>query len=137
MFFKHNFPWIIWAIIILVLIGLPPNDFPSTSFLNIPHKDKIVHTGLFFIFAFLLARGFVLQNKFQFLTKFSLLSAFIISSCYGGLTELLQGPGSLFPLRSCDFFDFVFDSIGSLLGILLFIALKNKISKRGNPAILK
>jgi len=128
MFFRYNYPGIIWALIILILLGLPPSDFPSDSFLNIPYKDKIVHVILFLILALLLARGFALQNKFIFPAKYSFILALVISTGYGGLTEMLQG--SVFTQRTCDVFDFIFDFAGSLSGAFLFIIMKGKIMQK-------
>ena len=127
MFIKYNYPGIIWAVFILILLGLPANDFPNTSFLNIPNLDKYVHAFLFFVFVFLLARGFVLQNKFTFIHKFFLLSSLTLGIIYGGTTELMQGPGSVFPSRTCDIYDFLADTAGCLAGLIFFIFLKKKI----------
>jgi VanZ family protein len=125
MFFKYNVPGIVWAVIILVLLGLPPNDLPDTSFLNIPHKDKIIHAGLFLILVVLLARGFALQDTFAALSKHFLLISFFISIAYGALTEILQG--TIFTGRTADIFDFIFDLIGSIAGLLIFLLLKRKL----------
>jgi hypothetical protein len=124
MFFRYNYPGIAWAVIILILLGLPPNDIPDTSFLNIPYFDKIIHTALFFVLVFLLARGFLLQNKFKTIRTFFQASSLGMGIAYGGITELLQG--SLFPERTSDLLDFVFDVAGSIAGILFFILLQRK-----------
>ena len=124
MFFKYNIPGILWAVFILILLGLPGNDLPDTSFLNIPQLDKIVHTGLFLIFAFLLARGFYQQQKYLMLKKYFLFYSLTISIGYGGLTEILQG--MVFQGRTSDIIDFVFDGIGSTIGIFVFHYFKRK-----------
>ena len=46
------------------------------------------------------------------------LLAIIISILYGGITELMQE--FLVPSRTGDWFDFLADSIGTLLGISIF-----------------
>jgi VanZ family protein len=125
MFIKYNYPGMIWAVVILILLGLPASDIPDTSFINIPHLDKIIHSFLFFVLVFLLARGFVLQNKFIFINKFSFLSSLTLGIIYGGLTEILQG--SVFASRSSDLFDFIFDVLGCCSGLLFFIFLKRRI----------
>ena len=45
------FVWanVIWFLIIFVLCALPGEDIPDPR-LNIPHLDKVVHFGMFFIF---------------------------------------------------------------------------------------
>ena len=49
------FVWanVIWFLIIFVLCALPGEDIPDPR-LNIPHLDKVVHFGMFFIFSLLL-----------------------------------------------------------------------------------
>jgi VanZ family protein len=130
MFFRYNYPGIVWAVIILILLGLPPNDIPDTSFITIPHFDKIVHAFLFLILVFLLARGFVLQNKFTYLRNSFLTSSLVFGIVYGGITELLQG--SLFPGRTSDIYDFLCDASGGLAGSFFFILLIRKF-----PSLIK
>lgn len=132
MFLKYNFPGIAWGVLILILLGLPSNDFPDTSFLNIPHKDKIIHFGLFLIFVFLLSRGFALQYSFALFNKYPLVMAFTIGILYGGITELLQE--SVFISRGSDLFDFLSDVAGCFFGFVLFLFFKEKalsIKKNG------
>jgi VanZ family protein len=115
MFLRYILPGILWAIIIMILLALPPNDLPKSSFLNIPHLDKIVHFILFFVLALLLAGGFSKQVQFSFFNTSPLLIAMLIAIAYGGLTELLQG--SLFVGRTSEFLDFAADCVGALIGI--------------------
>jgi len=125
MFLRYNFPGIMWGIIIMILMGLPGHDFPNTSFINIPNFDKIVHFGLFFVFVFLLLRGFAKQFQFAFLKNNALLISLLIGIAYGGLTEILQG--TVFIERTCDFYDFLADTVGCVLGMTFFLFLKRKI----------
>lgn len=104
--------------IILILLGLPENDLPDTSFLNIPNLDKIVHILLFLFFSILLARGFAAQHSISFLKKYFILSAFLFGTFYGGLTEVLQG--TFFISRTADVVDFIFDTLGCAAGLILF-----------------
>jgi len=128
MFLKYNYPGILWAIIILILTGLPANDFPDTSFLNIPYLDKIIHLFLFFVFAFLLARGFTLQSNIGWLKKYFLTLSLIFSILYGALTEILQY--AIFTGRTSDIIDFFFDIFGGCAGILFFIFIKPLINMK-------
>ncbi|NTW34435.1 MAG: VanZ family protein [Bacteroidetes bacterium] len=124
MFIKYNFPGIIWALLILLLLGLPSNNFPETSFLNIHHLDKIVHGGLFLVFVFLLTRGFYMQNSFSFVNKNAFILSIIAGILYGGFTEILQG--NVFTERTSDIFDFLADVAGCIIGLLIFSALRQK-----------
>ena len=125
MFFRYNFPGVIWSLFILVLISLPQNDFPDASFLHIPNLDKIVHFLLFLFLAILVARGFALQSSSVTLKKyFSWLSVFI-GITYGAMTEILQA--TVFTWRSCSLFDFIADVIGCLAGIGFYLLILKKI----------
>ena len=58
-----------------------------------------------------ISKGLVYQKK-------ALLLAVVISIFYGGLTEILQE--YFVPGRTGDWFDFLADSIGTLLGVFVF-----------------
>lgn len=127
MFLRYNLPGLIWALIILILLALPQNDFPDTSFLNIPNLDKIVHAGLFFVFVFLLARGFALQQSNRFLEKYFIASAFLSGVLYATLTELLQE--NVFTWRMGDTKDFLADAVGCISGLIFFFMMRKKVLK--------
>ena len=71
-------------------------------------------------FAFLCIWGYRKQfiSNGKAYQKKALLLAVVISIFYGGLTEILQE--YLVPGRTGDWFDFLADSIGTLLGVLVF-----------------
>lgn len=125
MFLRYNLPGIVWGLIILILLGLPDDDFPDTSFLNIPYFDKIVHIFLFLVFVFLLAYGFAKQNRFNILHRKFLLLSLLTGVIYGGLTEIFQEV--IFTERTSDFFDFIADIAGCLTGLIFFFFVKEKI----------
>ncbi len=125
MFLRYNLPGIVWSLIILILLGLPDNNLPDISFLNIPYFDKIVHIFLFLVFLFLLAYWFAKQNRFNILHQKFLLLSLLTGVIYGGLTEILQEV--VFIERTSNFFDFIADVAGCLIGLLFFFFLKEKI----------
>lgn len=118
MFLKHNKWALFWALIILILCGIPGRDIPHISFLEILSFDKFVHAGIFFVLILLTIRGFLVQTNFIKLQRSAKLIAFIICVIYGGLLEIMQA--TLFEERSADVFDFVANSVGCLLGILMY-----------------
>jgi len=79
-----------------------------------------VHILMYAGFAFLCIWG----HRKQFISngkayqKRALLLTAIISICYGGVTELMQE--FLVPSRTGDWFDFIADTIGTLIGVLIF-----------------
>ncbi len=54
---------IIWALVIFVLCSVPGDSLPQTSMIQIPHFDKMVHFGLFFIMGIFLIAELRYQTK--------------------------------------------------------------------------
>ena len=118
MFLKHNKWSLLWALVILILCGIPGRDIPHISFLEILNFDKFVHAGIFFVLILLMVRGFLLQTSFLKLQQSAKMIAFLICVVFGGTLEILQG--TLFEGRSADVLDFVANSFGAALGLLLY-----------------
>lgn len=74
-------------------------QFPSTGAHSIPHLDKLVHVGIFFVLALTFHRAFSLSAKLSLL----------ILACYGLLIEIAQ---SYAPGRSGDVYDWLADACG-------------------------
>jgi VanZ family protein len=115
----------LWALIILILCGIPGRDIPHISFLELLSFDKFVHAGIFFVLVLLTIRGFLLQSKFIFLTHHAKLMAFVICVVYGGSLEIMQG--TIFEERSADIFDFIANSFGCMIGLLCYKRIEKKI----------
>lgn len=122
---KPNLPTILWALFIMILCGIPGRDIPHISFLEILGFDKWVHAGIFFVLALLAVRGFRLQEKSAALKKHALWLALAFCMLYGGLLEIMQG--TLFEERSMDVYDFIANSFGAALAVLLYKTLSRKI----------
>jgi VanZ family protein len=118
MFFKHTKWSMLWALIILVLCGIPGKDIPHISFLELLSFDKFVHASIFFVLILLTIRGFVMQTNFVNLQQSAKLIAFVGCVAYGGLLEVMQG--TLFEGRSASIYDFIANSFGCTMGILLY-----------------
>ncbi len=118
MFLKHNKWSLLWALIILILCGIPGRDIPHISFLEILSFDKFVHAGIFFVLILLTIREFLVQSNFIKLQRSAKLIAFIVCVIYGGLLEIMQA--TLFEERSADLFDFAANSLGCIIGILMY-----------------
>ena len=128
MFFRHNFPAILWGLIILILMGMPGNDIPKMPWLEHLHFDKAVHFFLYAVFTILLIRGFKNQTSFIFLQKYSIISALVIGIFYGAILEYLQGV--LFIERTSDINDLIANIIGSLGGLPLLKIIKKIETKK-------
>ncbi len=114
---------IIWACLICFLSLSQTEKMPDTNWLNIPHKDKIVHFAMYFIFSFLLNYDHRNNEK---TVKNSIYFIFI-AIFYGLLMEFLQAQLSY---RSADFFDFLANSFGAIAAMLFFIYFEKKLLDR-------
>lgn len=101
---------IVWVLIILILCIMPGKDIPNTH-LDIPHLDKVVHFGMFFILSLLLTYRLDLRSILgrKQIYIISLVTAFL----YGGCIEILQ---HYFFDRSGDFWDLLADVLGGIAG---------------------
>ncbi len=116
---QARFIAILWTLLIFIGCFTPSNEIPKV---NVPLIDKWVHLVMFggFTFFWLSANPNI---------KISRLSGLLlISIVLGSLIELFQG---LFKFlgRSMEFMDAVADSLGGLLGILLFSLIAYLIKK--------
>lgn len=118
MFWRHNRAAFLWAILILILCGLPGSNFPKLSFLEWLRPDKIVHLILFGIQSYLLITGFIRQDRFPALRLNAVLLGVLLSVSYGALVEVLQA--TIFIGRSGDIRDAIANAIGALIGLYFF-----------------
>jgi len=122
---RNSYPGILCGIFILFLTGLPGSIFPRVK--PIVGIDKVMHICMYAGFAFLCIWGYRKQfiSNGKDYRKRALWLTLAISIAYGGLTELMQE--FLVPTRTGDWFDFLADTLGSLIGVLVFyLFFKNK-----------
>ena len=115
---RNSFPGILCGIVILILTGIPGSAFPRIK--PIVGLDKVVHILMYATFAFLCIWGYRDQYRSRdkaYRTKAILLTA-LIGIAYGGITELIQEHITF--QRTGDWFDFLADAIGTLLGLAVF-----------------
>lgn len=124
MFFKHLKWALLWALLILILCGIPGRDIPHISFLELLSFDKFVHAGIFFVLILLMVKGFVLQSSYLLLTQHSKSISLIVCIIYGGSLEAMQE--TLFEGRSASIFDFIANAFGATVGLLLYKQLDER-----------
>lgn len=115
---KNSIPGILCGIVILILTGLPGSLLPRVK--PVVGMDKVAHMLMYAAFAFLCIWGYrrqFVENGASY-RKNAILLALLVSVAYGGLTELMQE--FLVPTRTGDWFDFLADSIGTGIGMLVF-----------------
>ncbi|MEZ4721997.1 MAG: VanZ family protein [Flavobacteriales bacterium] len=112
MFWKHNALGVSWALLILVLCGLPGDQFQSSQQ---PNVDKVIHIILFGVLYVLVVVGFIKQRAYPYLRKKTLTKVFIATVVYGVLIEVLQA--TVFVGRSIEIFDMAFNVVGAFAGL--------------------
>jgi VanZ family protein len=118
MFLRSLLPAFIWTFVIFLLCSFPGDAIPSISWLELLSFDKWVHFGIFFLLQLLWMRGFYIQKKYSSLKRYFTLSALLICIPYGAALEMMQR--FIFLSRSGDVLDFVANTVGAIMGSLLF-----------------
>ncbi|MFT6807031.1 MAG: VanZ family protein [Saprospiraceae bacterium] len=111
---KYSWSYIsvLWLVVILILLFISSEDIEIKQPELFPHADKLVHAGLFAIWAYCLCRASLQQFHF---IKYVPISVGIIS--IGILTEILQG---MTTYRTSDPWDVIADIVGGLVILMFF-----------------
>ena len=115
MMIKYFWKPLLWLAIICYALFIPADDLPLEPFFRIPHFDKIVHFGLFFVFCILLLRPFKrLRLNYYLLAP-------LISIILSGILETSQHVLSV--SRNSDIRDFIANSLGALTSVMIYYLL--------------
>jgi VanZ family protein len=79
-------------------------------------QDKLEHFAAYFILGVLVKLNTVFQNKSELIRRNSITVSCIIITVYAMFDEIHQ---LIIPGRYCDFYDWLFDFIGGITGIIL------------------
>ena len=113
---------ILWTLLIFFLCFIPADDIPDV---HIPLADKWTHFILFGVFAFLWLLSIpVFKNRY-------LVFIFLVSVVLGWLVEFIQGL-LVFLHRSEDITDVAADTIGGLLGVMIFYVIYRMKHRKTN-----
>lgn len=115
---------IIWALVVFILCAMPGEDIPNPR-LDIPHLDKIVHFGMFFIMTLLISHYLGIQTNLRQRTIYTI--AILVAFTYGGLIEILQ---HYFFGRSGDLWDLSADLAGGIVACLCYPLFKRLILRQ-------
>jgi VanZ family protein len=110
-------PVILWALLILLLTGLPGKYFPKVPTIwDLLEPDKIVHLFIFLVFTLLIIYPLIQKKK----ASTRVLASVSIGTgiLFGAVTELLQA--YVFVWRQASIYDFIADTAGCIVGFLLF-----------------
>jgi glycopeptide antibiotics resistance protein len=117
-------PAIAWTTLLLVGLLTPGQQLPDVN--KVPGMDKMVHFGLFAVFAFLWARVFN-NSKRKRIKKSKYIPNFLVFVfVFAILVEYIQ---RLVPGRSFDYMDILFNIMGVAAGAVLFYYLHKHKSK--------
>ena len=112
-------------------MGLPGKYFPTVvCFWDWLSPDKIAHLILFAALSFLSLWGYrnlLFDPNYKNRKKFIAITS-LITIAYGGLTELMQK--YVFINRYCSVFDFIADTIGCVIGVIIFSFLIQKKNEK-------
>lgn len=112
--FRHFIPAIAWSIVILILCLLPKSDLPDDSWISIPHFDKLVHFGLFF----------VLYLTLRYAAPQSWIGNILICVAYGCAIEIAQEIAE--NGRSAEWLDLMADAIGATFAAAFALIVRRK-----------
>lgn len=110
----------LWLSAVTYALVIPGNNLPKSNLFDLPFFDKIVHVLLFAVLAVLALKAYT--NN----TKGLALKIFIGIVLYGTAMEFVQK--HLVPFRSFDVVDILADTLGALLGWVMFSFPANKSS---------
>lgn len=107
-----------WFLLMNILFFLPGSALPKEHWLANMHIDKWVHVGLFAMLIFLVC------SAFNFLLSKRLWMVLVAAIVYGFLVEVVQK--LWVPNRSFDMYDVLADTVGSVLGLFVWLRVHKK-----------
>ena len=113
---------IVWTLIIFILCCTPGKYLPTAHWLELLSFDKFVHLGIFFVLIILWFLAIYQANK---LTTSITFITVMLGITYGGVLEIMQA--TVFSNRSGDWFDFIANTIGCIIGWWLFSKNKKRL----------
>lgn len=108
------------AVILLViyLSFFKPPSLPDTDW-EIPHLDKVVHMGMYFVMSGMLWWEFFRSHKGGLHIRRGWIGAFLCPVLFSGCIEILQEYCTSY--RGGDWLDFLANTVGALLATLFFV----------------
>ncbi len=121
-FLVAHLPFIVYIVVLTWLLAVPSVKFVESFEVS----DKIEHFFAFFVLTFLFGFSAHFQTRFKKYSKAVFIMVLLISALYGAATEIMQ---YFVPGRSCDFFDWLMDFSGAIIGMVVFIPFIKFISE--------
>jgi len=103
-------PLFFYWIVLFIATTIPAPALPDI----LDFSDKIKHFIAYLGFAFLLSLSLHFQEKYKKFTRYFFIYAMIVVALYGAIDEIHQ---IFVPNRMCEFWDWVADVLGGLVGV--------------------
>jgi VanZ family protein len=116
----YQAPAIFFAIVLFIFSSI---SYPPDIKLFVTFDDLVKHTIAYCIFGFFIARALNNQTRYLKLRQKLFLFTFLIGTLYGISDEFHQ---YFVPGRSSEILDVVADSVGTILGFIVFHFWRNK-----------
>ena len=120
-----NSPQYIYSIIVVIAVlylTLAPKPLPDNDIHLFEGADKVVHAIMFFGVMICLALDYIRKRSHVSATPLFLFC--IVTIAFGGAIEFIQDWMGLG--RSKDFFDFIADSIGAIVALILALYYRTR-----------
>src|SRR5690606_37931438 len=118
---KHYSWAVLWAIVVLILCGIPSESTDSIP--KFPGIDKLVHCGFFFVFTVLLYYGAIRKAGTSRPSWGISIRVILFSFLFALFTEFLQW--KIFTYRSAEAWDLFADVVGTGMGVFAYLILHN------------
>lgn len=119
----RHLAWVLWALAIAAAMLLPSDNIPQSKLFS---YDKIGHLGVYMILTLLLLISFVDKEQFIENKIKAAIAPLTICIVYGSILEFLQ---QYIPGRASDWYDFLANTSGAVLGTIVFVTF-SKLSLR-------
>lgn len=119
---QSKIPIVFWIFFIFIVSLFPGKRFPGNVFFLFDGSDKIIHTWLYAVLAFLVSLNFYNRKGDNCKFAFTVIS---FVTLFGILIEMLQ---LYLPFlgRSFEMYDILFNFLGAIVGYGLFKSVKQK-----------
>lgn len=122
-FFYNWFPALVYCLIIFVQSSFPtPKQIAA-----FPHMDKLLHIGCYSVLGVLFLRGFR-NSKYKNHEQIIRVASILLAGIYGATDELHQ---HFVAQRSANGWDILFDFLGGLFGVYVYLFLLKRYPKIG------
>ncbi len=112
-------PVLAWALVIFVIISLPPDNIPHTRLFELPNIDKAIHFLMFAVLGALLLLGLHRYRPSGRVAVRHIIWALVLGAVYGAGTEVYQY--LYLPGRHGNIPDTIANVFGTIFGVFMVV----------------